>query len=90
MGFADKTISIIGDWGLGGKPDTLAVTGDESGDGSGLSDLGVQVCLRFSCVSTLASEVVTDILPRRAVNADTSTLQFANGFSLLAGGVSLK
>ena len=84
--FADETISVFGDWD---KPDMLAATGtgDKSGDGSGLLDLGAQVYLRLSGGLRSASEFVTDILPRRAVN--TSTLQFANGFLFLLDGVSL-
>ena len=76
--FADESISVFG------KPDMLSVTGDKSGDGSGF--LGAQVYFRLSCGLRPAS-VVTDILPRRAVN--TSTLQFANGFLFLVAGVSL-
>ena len=64
----------------------LAATGDKSGDSSGFLDLGA---LAYSCVLRPVSEVVTDILPRRVVNEDTSTLQFANGFLFLAGDVSL-
>jgi hypothetical protein len=64
----------------------LAETGDTSGDSSGFLDLKAQVYLRLSCVLKSASEVVTDISPRRAVNEDTSTLQFAND---LTDGVSL-
>lgn len=75
MGIADEA---FGDWGFGGDPDMLAATGDKSGDGSGFFVLGAR-----------ASGVVTDILPRRAVNEDTSTLQFANSFLFLTGGVSL-
>jgi hypothetical protein len=89
MGFADETISVIGDWGFGGNPDMLAVAGDEGKGGSGFLDLGVQAYLRISCVLRPASEAVTDILPRRAVNKDTSTLQFPNGLPFLAGGVNL-
>ena len=89
MGFADETISVVGDWGFVGKPDMLAVSGDEGRGCSGFSDLGVQAYLWFSCILSPASEVVTDILPRRAVNEDTSTLQFPNGLPFLAGGVSL-
>lgn len=81
MDFADETISVFGDWG---KPDILAATGGKSGDGSGFL---AQVYLGLSCGLRPASEVVTDILPRRAVN--TSTLQFANGFFFLVDGVSL-
>ena len=81
--FADKTISVFGDWG---KPDMLAGTGDKSGDGSGFLDLGAQVYLQLSCGLRPSSELVTDNLPRRAVNEDTSTLQFAND---LVAGVSL-
>jgi hypothetical protein len=82
--FADETISVFGDWS---KPDMLAATGDKSGDGSGFLNLGAQVYLRLSCGLWPASEVVTDILPRRAVS--TSTLQFATGFLFLVDGVSL-
>jgi hypothetical protein len=64
----------------------LAATGDKSEDGL---DLGAQVYLWFSCGSRPASEVITDIFPRRAVNEETSTLQFANGFLFLVNGVSL-
>lgn len=83
---ADKSISVFGDWAFKGKRDMLAATGDASGDRSGFLDLEAPSYLRFSCVLRPASEVETDILPRRAVNEDTSTLQFANG---LVGGVSL-
>jgi hypothetical protein len=89
VGFADETISVFGDWAFWGKPDMLAATEDKSGDGSGLFDLGSQVYLRFSCGLRLASEVVTDILPRRAVNEETSTLQFATSFLFLVDGMSL-
>ena len=85
MDFADEVVSMFGDWG---KLDVLAATGDKSGDGSDFLDLWAQVYLRFSCGLGLASEVVTDIFPRRAVNEDTSTLQFANGFLFLVDGVS--
>ena len=84
--FTDGTISVFGGWGFGGKPDVLAATGDTSEDGSGFLESEAQAYLRFSCVLRSASEVVTDILPRRAVNEETSTLQSTNG---LAGGVSL-
>ena len=84
--FANETIPVFGDWAFWGKPDMPAATGDKSGDGSGFLDLGGQVYLRFSCDLRPTSEVVTDILPKRAVNEDTSTLQFANG---LVDGVSL-
>jgi hypothetical protein len=84
MDFADETVSVSCDWD---KPDMLAATGDKSGDGSGFLDLGAQVYLRLSCRLRPASEVVTDILLRRAVNI--STLQFANGFLFLVDGVSL-
>ena len=84
--FVDKTISVFGDWG---KPDMLAATGDKSGDDSSFLYLGAQVYLWSSCGLRPASEVATDILPRRAVNEDTSTLQFANGFLFLVDGVSL-
>ena len=66
--FADKPA-----FGDGGKPDTLAVTAGNSGDGSGFLDLGALGYLQFSCALRPASEVVTDILPRRVVNEDTST-----------------
>jgi hypothetical protein len=83
MGFADEAISVFGDWGFWGDPDPdmLAAIGDKSGDGSGFFNLGAW--------AHLASGVATDILPRRAVNEDTSTLQFANSFLFLADGVSL-
>ena len=84
MDFADETISVFGDRG---KPDMLAATGDKIGDGSGFLDLKAQVCLGLSCGLRPASEVVTDIFPRRAVNR--STLLFANGFLFLVDGVSL-
>ena len=87
--FADETISVFGDWDFWGKPDMLAATGDKSRDGSGSLDLGAQMYLRFSCILRPASEVVTDILLRRAVNEETSTLQFATGFLFLVDGVSL-
>ena len=67
----------------------LAATGDESGDSSGFLNLGAQMCSRFSWVLRPTSEVVRDILPRRAVNEDTSTLHFANSFLFLIDGVSL-
>jgi hypothetical protein len=89
MGFADETISVFGDWGFWGKSDMLAATGDKSGDGSGFLDPGAQAYLRLSCVLRPSSEVVTDILPKRAVNEETSTLQFATGFLFLVDGVSL-
>ena len=89
MGFADETISVVGDWGFGGNPDMLGVTEDEGRGGSGCLDLGVLAYLWISCVLWPASKAVTDILPRRAVNEDTSTLQFPNGLPSLAGGVSL-
>ena len=89
MGFADETGSVIRDWGFAGKPEMQAATGDERGDGSGILDVGVQAHLRLSCVLGPVSEVVTDILPTRASNEDTSTLRLANGLSFLAGGVSL-
>ena len=91
MGFARETISVFGDWGFWGKLDMPTATGDEGGAETvpaflQQSDLEAQAYSRFSCVFKLqasrpASEVVTDILPR-AVNADASTLQLANGFSL--------
>lgn len=89
MGFGNEPISVFGDWGSLRKPGMLAATEAKSGDGSGFLDLGAQARLRFSCVLRPVSEVVTDILPKRAVNEDTSTLQFADGLSFLAGGVSL-
>ena len=89
MGFACDTTSLFGDWGFGGKPDVLAATEDESGDGSGFLDLGAQAHLRFSCVFRPSSDVVTDSLSKRASNEDTSTVRFANCLSFLAGGVSL-
>lgn len=84
--FADEIISVFGDWG---KPDMLAATGDKNGDGSGFLDMGAQVYSRFSWVLRPASEVVRDILPRRAVNEDTSTLHLANGFLFLVDDESL-
>ena len=86
MGFVDETISVFGDRGIGGKPDVLAATGD---NGSGFLDPGAQVYSRFTWVLRPASEVVRDILPRRAVNEDTSTLHFANSFLFLVDGVSV-
>jgi hypothetical protein len=86
MDFADETISVFCDWD---KPDVLAATGDKSGDGSGFLDPEAQVYLRLSGGLRSASEVVTDILPKRAGNEDTSTLQFVNGFLFLEDGVSL-
>ena len=83
---ADEPISVFGDWAFGGRPDMLAATEDASGDGSGFLDPEARSHLQFPCVLRPASEVETDILPKRAVNEDTSTLQFANG---LAGDVSL-
>ena len=89
MDFANGTISVSGDWGFGDGSDMLPATGDASGDGSGFLDLGVQAHLRFSCVLRPASDIVTDILPKRAGNEDTSTQWFTNCLSFLAGGVSL-
>ena len=89
MDFADETITVLGEWGFGGKPDVLAATGDKSGNSSGFLGLGTQVYSLFSWVLESASEIVRDILPKRAVNEDTSTLHFANGFLFLVDGVSL-
>ena len=89
MGFADETISVICDWGLGGKPEVLVVSGDESRDGPGFLDLGAQAHLRLSWVLGPVSEVATDIFPKWASNEDTSTLPFANCLSFLTGSVSL-
>ena len=89
MGFADGAISVIGDRGFGDKPDMVAVTGDESGNGPGFLGIGARVHLRFSCVLGPVSGVVIDILPKRASNEDTSTLRLVNCLSFLAGGVSL-
>ena len=85
MDFADETISVLGDWGSLREPGMLAATGDKSRD-SGFLDLVARVYLWFSCALRPVAEVVTDILPKREVNADISTPQCANG---LAGGVSL-
>ena len=85
MDFADEAISVFGGSGFGDKLDMLTATGDTSEDGS---DLGVPAYLRIFCVLKPASEVATDILPKRASNEDTLTLRFANGLSFLAGGLS--
>ena len=84
--FADE-ISVFGELGLGGKLDMLAATGDKSGDNSGFLGVLALAYLQVSCALKSASEVVTDISPKRAVNEDTST--FANGLSFLTGVVSL-
>ena len=87
-GFAGDT-SLFMDWGFGGKPEVVAATEVEDRDGSGFLDLRVQEHLRLSCVLRPASEVVIDILPKRASSEETSTLRFENCFSFLAGGMSL-
>lgn len=89
MSFADEAISVFGDWGFAGKPEMLVVTGDKKGDGSSILDLEAKAYLRFFCVLRLASESVTDILPRRAINEDTSTQPFASGLSFLTDVVIL-
>jgi len=89
MDFTDETTSEFFDWEFRDEPDMPAVTGDKSGGASDVLKLGAQAHLRFSRVLRPASGVVTDILPRMAVNDGISTLQFATEFSFLADGVSL-